>query len=302
MNDQLAKEETYDQRNLCLDSHNLLRPLPQLLGPLLIKTHPIPRIPLPNRLPKRHTSPLHFLPHILPRRRPQRIIAPLIGRHQAHRVRHPHQRALPKRQPRDELRLDHARVDGQAGDARDAPVEFLREDDVGELALAVAAPGAQADVLLRCAQRGEVDPVGRMPRIALARQRDEAHIRPRRLRRPAHHGQQPQQQRRIADMVRPKLHLEPILRHARLDGHDARIRHKHIQSILGELVRGGAHALERGEVAGQERGFHGGGDEGEDGVGGGLVAAGEEDVGGVVFGEVEDGGFADAAGSWGVLV
>ncbi len=33
-------------------------------------------------------------------------------------------------------------MDGQAGDARDAPVEFLRKDDVGELALAVAAPSS----------------------------------------------------------------------------------------------------------------------------------------------------------------
>lgn len=173
---QFTLQQPTSSLRLCSKTNLPLRPLPQLSRQLLIPARCIPSIRLPHRFKKRHppTSSTQFLPHIHPRRRPHRVEATLSCRHEPRRVGHVHEHLVPKVQLLDEPRLDHARMHAHAQNLPgEPPADLARRQDVGQLGLAVARPGPQGKMRLRCPQRGELDAAGRVG--AIARRRREAH-------------------------------------------------------------------------------------------------------------------------------
>lgn len=121
------------------------------------------------------------------------------------------------------------------------------------------------------------------------------------------HGPQQLQHDGVADVVGAPLHLPAVLGQAGRRRHDAGVGDEDVEARGGEVCsEGGADAGPGGgEVEGDKGELccaGGGGGGGRGGAGcfgeyGGVgvgVAAGEEDVGWVVFGQGDDGRFADA--------
>jgi hypothetical protein len=104
----------------------------------------------------------------------------------------------------------------------------------------------------------------------------------------------------MPNMIRAHMNLKPLLRQRRRIPHRPRIEDQRIEPVAfgEEAFRGGADGRERGEVErdvadvcrGSEVFFY----RGDGIVGFGGCSGGEVDSGGIVFGELEDGFFAEA--------
>lgn len=180
--------------------------------------------------------------------------------------------------------------------------KFPRQQRVGGFALSVTCPfGHWPSSVHGRLELVELDPLRGSALVCDGREHDDADVGTGTFGGLEQEGQKELDEESVGEVVDPELQFVSIFGQSGGVGHDAGVAHQYVQTIRGELVKGGLDRVEGGEMGFQERDVHiwgGGLDVGRDGFATDLVAAGGIDLGRLMPGKLEDRRCTNSSGPW----
>ena len=202
---------------------------------------------------------------------------------------------------RVQARAHEPRMNGQGLNLRVSVREFSRQQRVGEFALSVPCPFGHGPSIHGRLELLELDSLRGSALIRNRREHDDTDIGTGNFGGLEQEGEEELDEESVGEVVDPELQFVSIFGQSRGFGHDAGVAHQDVQTIRGELVKGGLDRVKGGEIGFEERDVHiwgGGLDVGCNTFAAGFVAGGEIDLGMVILGMLGARRWTNSCGPW----
>ena len=175
-------------------------------------------------------------------RRPQLIVRALAGLNKLAHVSHVDEHLVCAPEVANQARRHDAWVHRHGGDVGVSPRKLRRVEDIGQLALTVADPGAEPAKVLRGAKLVELDTTLGMAAKAHGGENHNADVRA--LGGAEERGHEGFDEHSVTDVIGAKLDFEAVRGQARRLGHDAHFADEVVEALRWEF---GDDGLDGGE-------------------------------------------------------